>query len=146
MIDDNKQAITETQKDDQGNKAHDLPNTNFAAGTLFTNPGDFHGLGLAKTFATETLPGLIYLHLLLRLPYLYFSRVDKIFLDAQLSMSEIKQMALRVGANDGDSLSVQTEEGVPRAYLRLKVRWEELVDALMEEWKTLNIISVLLLG
>ncbi len=124
----------------------DTPQDTGTVDTLLRDSGGSNKLNEVKKFATETLPGIIYLHMLLRLPYLYFSRVDRIFFDARLSMSEIKQMALRVGAREGDPLRVQTREGVPRTYLRLKIRWEELVDALMEEWKTLNIISALLLG
>ncbi len=64
-------------------------------------------------------------------------------------------MALRVGARDDGpersfgasaQMAAGSEGTVPRSYLRLKDRWEEHVDALMEEWKTLNIISALLLG
>lgn len=69
-------------------------------------------------------------------------------------MEEIKEMALQDGS--ADIITVQHQVGhrffvegageQPPAYLRLKARWEELIDTLMEEWKTLNIISVLLLS
>ncbi len=129
---------TKTQRDDQGS-VNELPDTN-AVGTLPQNPGVSHRPGLVKTFATETLPGLLYLHLLLRIPYLYFSRMNKIFSEAQLAIKEIKRMALWVGASDGDR-----PHRSRNAYLRLEARWKEFVDALMEEWKTLNMISALLL-
>ncbi|KAF9449378.1 hypothetical protein P691DRAFT_667543, partial [Macrolepiota fuliginosa MF-IS2] len=35
---------------------------------------------------------------------------------------------------------------MPKAYLRLKKNWEDFIDNLLREWKTLNIISGLLLS
>lgn len=72
---------------------------------------------------------------------------------AELSMEEIKEMALQDGSADavaikhqvGHHYFVEGAGGQSPAYLRLKAGWEELIDTLMKEWKTLNIISVLLL-
>ncbi len=44
------------------------------------------------TFITETLPRLFYLHALLRLPALYFSRVARIFEDAEVSRPDVQRM------------------------------------------------------
>ncbi len=99
-----------------------------------------------KTFATGTFTGRLYFHLLLRFPYHYYSRVGSIFVDAQLSVREIKEIVLRLGAIEGDPQGAQMGAGVPHAYSRLKVRWEQLVETLTEEWKTLNTISLFLLG
>ncbi|KAJ3569974.1 hypothetical protein NP233_g4707 [Leucocoprinus birnbaumii] len=95
-------------------------------------------------FLTGILPRQIYLHCLLRLPYMYFSRVDQIFVDANLSMEEIKEMALRDSV--GGLIQRRKSARMPRAYLRLKKNWEHFIDNLMREWKTLNIISGLLLS
>jgi hypothetical protein len=95
-------------------------------------------------FLTSILPRQIYLHCLLRLPYMYFSRVDQIFVDAHLSLEEIKEMALQDGI-DG-RMHGRKSKGMPRSYLRLKKNWESFIDNLMREWKTLNIISGLLLS
>lgn len=96
----------------------------------------------------------IYLYLLLGLPALYFSRMTKIFKDADMTMSEIKQMALEMptlieGKNQNARFLMPSgfEPSTPPArYENLKYNWESLIDSLMREWKSFNIISVLLLS
>ncbi len=109
-------------------------------------------------FLSDTLPRQIYLHFLLRLPSLYFSRVDRIFTDADLTLSEIKDMALCATAEDSAILythmlnfghDVHSEvaiDSLPPSYRRLKDGWESFIDNLMKEWKTLNIVSGLLVA
>lgn len=105
----------------------------------------------AAAFVGKTLPQQIYLHLLLRLPSLYFSRVARIFEEADLTLPEIKKMALETasqGSPDSfDALSFEVGiTAVPPQYERLKTTWESFIDSVMREWKTFNIISVLLLS
>ncbi|KJA18069.1 hypothetical protein HYPSUDRAFT_45651 [Hypholoma sublateritium FD-334 SS-4] len=105
----------------------------------------------AAAFVGKTLPRQIYLHLLLRLPSLYFSRVARIFEEADLTLPEIKKMALETasqGSPDSfDALSFEAGiTAVPPQYERLKTTWESFIDSVMREWKTFNIISVLLLS
>lgn len=113
----------------------------------------------------DLIPRQMYLNMLLRLPYLYFSRVSRIFEDAELTVKEIKDMAL------DDCTAVQTGyampapiyyqspapygdesdwEGLPplpsQSFTNLKTSWETFVDSLIKEWKTFNIVSVLLLS
>lgn len=139
-------------------------------------------------FLFDTVPRQIYLYLLLRLPYLYFSRVTRVFEETEMSMPVIKQAILDaarakaevgyydagmpvpvpVGAGqnawmpdnkgvDGNGAAVMSSqphlpwaywEPPPEsfAYARLQNTWEAFVDSLQKEWKTLNIISVLLLS
>ena len=99
-------------------------------------------------FLLDTLPRQIYLNLMLRLPQLYFTHVIRIFEDAEMSMPEIKKMAL--GANNylkDPTISKTLESGFasPR-FDNLKRSWSAFIDSLMREWKTMNIISVLLLS
>ena len=100
-------------------------------------------------FFFVAFPKQIYLLLLLRLPSLYFSRVARIFEDADLSLPEIKKMALET-ASQGLTHEYEIEmafesPSVPAAYKRLTSTWEYFIDSVMREWKTFNIISVLLL-
>lgn len=99
-------------------------------------------------FFLDTIPRQIYLHFLLRLPYLYFSRVTRIFEEATLSMREIKNMAVESLRHGGDPVHGLTFPGreEPRSYSNLKNTWEMYIDSLLKEWKTLNIVSVLLLS
>ncbi len=102
-------------------------------------------------FVGKTLPRQVYLHLLLRLPSLYFSRVARIFEEADLTLPEIKKMALETASQGSpdtfDALSFEAGiAAVPPQYERLKVTWESFIDSVMREWKTFNIISVLLLS
>lgn len=112
---------------------------------VYNSPKTYEEISL-KTylimFFTSILPRQMYLHCLLRLPYMYFSRVDQIFVDAQLTLEEIKEMALRDSVDGRHGRRYK----MPKAYSRLKKNWEDFIDNLMREWKTLNIISGLLLS
>jgi hypothetical protein len=105
-------------------------------------------------FLIDTLPRQIYLYFLLCLPYMYFSRVAHIFEEAEISLPRIKQGVIDAArkAREQNSASDTTHNwrlGTPSsnaAYLNLQRTWELFIDSLMREWKTLNIISVLLLS
>lgn len=102
-------------------------------------------------FVFDTIPRLLYSYALLRLPSLYFARVARVFEDADLSMPEIKRMALELANQYTENvhqvlftnLSNQAPPSSP--FWDLKTNWESFIDSLLREWKTLNIISVLLL-
>ncbi|KAI0075404.1 hypothetical protein K474DRAFT_1559655, partial [Panus rudis PR-1116 ss-1] len=121
-------------------------------------------------FLTDTLPRQLYLHALLRLPALYFSRVARIFEDAELSKHEIHRMVQMCippenGENTNSTQGPGTASPIPAAartdpYLpfpdewvppavspalaRFKHSWELFVDSVLREWKTLNLVSALL--
>lgn len=105
-------------------------------------------------FLLDTLPRQIYLYFLLCLPYLYFSRVAHIFQAAELSLPKIKQEVIAQSRHEHDSYSGDSPsyswgfgQPVPSpAYLNLQKTWELFIDSLLREWRTLNIISVLLLS
>lgn len=103
-------------------------------------------------FLLDTLPRQIYLHVLLTLPSLYFSRVARIFEDAELSMPDIKKMAVVTASQWKDPSNVtnanwnfEPSNGSPH-FSHLKTSWEHFIDSLNREWKTLNLVSVLLLS
>ncbi|KIK00476.1 hypothetical protein K443DRAFT_610856 [Laccaria amethystina LaAM-08-1] len=106
----------------------------------------------ATAFLLDTVPRQIYLHFMLRLPSLYFSRVTRIFEDAEMSMPEIKKMALEATsgwkdpAKDLNRGFIFDPQELTPPYASLQNSWQNFIDSLMREWKTLNIISVLLLS
>jgi hypothetical protein len=102
-------------------------------------------------FLFMTIPEQVYLLLLLRLPALYFSRVARIFEEANLSLPEIKQMVLET-ASQGLTHEYEFQMAlerepccIPPAYKRLTSTWGSFINSLMREWKTFNIVSALLL-
>ncbi|KIM38640.1 hypothetical protein M413DRAFT_29891 [Hebeloma cylindrosporum] len=102
-------------------------------------------------FLLDTLPRQIYLYFLLRLPYLYFSRVTRIFEEAEMTMPQIKQGILEAAmllkepvSGIADAWKLEPVESVQ--YSKLQNTWQTFIDSLMREWKTLNIIAVLLLS
>lgn len=127
-----------------------------------------------RHFLVDIFPRQIYLHTLLRLPALYFSRVSRIFEDAEVSKHEVYRMieacapangedglAAGLAANGAFSAAFGTARGrnggsvfpfpedwnppsVSPALVRFKHSWEVFVDSLLREWKTLNLVSVLL--
>ncbi|KAG6896832.1 hypothetical protein C0992_005787 [Termitomyces sp. T32_za158] len=129
-------------------------------------PPGAHGVTTLPTssyivaFLLDTLPRQIYLYFLLTLPSLYFSRVARIFEDAELSMPDIKRMVISSPNGFEDQFPSATRilgtwktpnYSAPSPFnfqvvARFKTSWEQFVDSLMEEWKTLNLVSVLLLS
>jgi len=98
-------------------------------------------------FLFDTIPRQVYLNCLLRMPYLYFYRVTRIFEEAQLRMSEIERMAVEASgawksATGWDFRPI--EHSTP--YENLQKSWDSFINDLLREWKTLNIVSVLLLS
>ena len=112
----------------------------------------------AHMLAFDTLPRQLYLHSQLRLPSLYFSRVARIFEDAAVSRPEIQRILDTVEAVETEYVQGRSrtvglpfpEEWVPPtvspALARFKRSWENFVDSLVREWKTLNVLSALLLS
>lgn len=94
-----------------------------------------------EVFVTDAFPRQMYLLFLFRLPALYFLRVTRIFEEADLTLTEIKEMALHVNAED----SYLAIASLYPAYQRLITAWELFINKLVKEWETLNVVSVLLL-
>jgi hypothetical protein len=114
-------------------------------------PESVHLMTYVAAFALDTLPRQLYLHFLLRLPYMYYSRVTRIFEEAEMSMPQIKQgileAAIQLKEPVKDVADAWVLEPVESAqYSKLQNTWQSFIDSLMREWKTLNIISVLLLS
>jgi hypothetical protein len=111
---------------------------------------------IALAFLLDTVPRGIYLCCHLGIPVLYYSRVERIFIEAELSLGEIKDMALRSTAGESRSFDIylvevgydqyldSPNELLPPSYRRLKSSWERLVDNLLMEWKIFNLVSALL--
>ncbi|KAJ6616990.1 hypothetical protein B0H10DRAFT_1346840 [Mycena sp. CBHHK59/15] len=90
----------------------------------------------------DSIPRQVYLHFLLRIPSLYFSRVARIFEDAQLSLPDIKRMARATAeqwnAKESPSgplmfLAHPDQMPLPRSLLNFRSSWEGFIDALMRE-------------
>lgn len=116
----------------------------------------------------------IYRHFLLRLPSVYFTRVSKVFEEAELSRVEVQKMIeaskrarnrrLRRGQRQAQSESHARRDPPPdsldfwpneREWMtpivspslqRFKQSWDEFMESLQKEWKTLNVVSALLLS
>ncbi|KAK7033927.1 hypothetical protein VNI00_012551 [Paramarasmius palmivorus] len=168
------------------------PQTPVGTCTQCLYPDCMHRLPTSTwSFFTDSLPRVIYLHLLLRLPSMYFSRVARIFEDAEVSRPDIQRMmegcfggasfytdgpedrnnrsrTATFGAATGNTgqpgrtdFAAQVDSGpqlpaytfeewpVPRvtpALRKFKHSWEDFIDSLLREWKTLNVVSALLLS
>lgn len=102
-------------------------------------------------FVLDTAPRQAYLHCHLRLPYMYFSRINRIFRAAGLSVEDIKEGMLDKALREQELL----DEPGPWAsevldsnttYDRLQKTWNALISSLINEWTNLNIVSALLLA
>jgi len=104
-------------------------------------------LAMVAKFIFDAVPRQLYLHFLLRLPYFYFSRVARIFEEAEMSMLEIKEMGnANVDQHQHNFIEFPQTVYMGPHMLKLKASWEGFIDSVLREWKTLNIISVLLLS
>ena len=101
---------------------------------------------VAGRFVLQTLPRTMYIHLLLRLPSLYFGRVARIFEEADLSLSEIKKMAIETAVQGQFDFQTMEMNMVPPQYERLTTTWQSFINDVLREWQTFNIVSVLLLS
>lgn len=117
-------------------------------------PGTTERLEHIRFIMIDLVPRQTYLHLLLRLPSLYFSRVARIFIDAEISRPDVQRLV--DACREGDNSTI-VEGGLPppdewqvptvsAPLARFKMEWEEFVQSLMKEWKTLNLVSALLLS
>ncbi|OAX34449.1 hypothetical protein K503DRAFT_774526 [Rhizopogon vinicolor AM-OR11-026] len=118
----------------------------------------------SRYFLMDTLPRQTYLHLLLRLPSLYFSRIARVYEDAELSRPDIQRLIdacapqphltsspIPPGAHYHPQPALPladewTTANVSPALVRFKNSWEAFIDSLLREWKTLNLVSALLLS
>jgi hypothetical protein len=90
----------------------------------------------------------IYRHMLLRLPSIYFSRVSLVFSDAEVSRPEVQRMI--EGRNRGEAYHWPADHewvapNVSPSLIRFKESWESFVESVLKEWKTLNVLSALLM-
>ncbi|KAJ7065422.1 hypothetical protein C8F01DRAFT_1125580 [Mycena amicta] len=89
--------------------------------------------------------------ILLRIPSLYFSRVARVFEDARTSIPDIHRMA-RARSNQWKqpneilTWADYDPEPLPSSLIHLRASWESFIDSLMREWKTINVVSVLLMS
>ncbi|KAL0954996.1 hypothetical protein HGRIS_003922 [Hohenbuehelia grisea] len=88
----------------------------------------------------------LYLHFLLRMPSLYFTRVARVVDDAELSQEDIQNMALTTDAGTYLLNWYGPRRQMSPAVSKFRESWDELINSLMEEWRNQNIISVLLLS
>lgn len=121
----------------------------------FFGSARFHSVHIV---AFDMLPRQMYLHTQLRLPSLYFSRVARIFQDAAVSRPELQRIIDACEAAGSETTPFRTtgtllpfpEDWVPPnvspALARFKLSWETFVASLVREWKTLNVLSALLLS
>jgi hypothetical protein len=106
-------------------------------GPYYTNWQEPKLTGIAFKFMSITVPRQMYLYILFRLPSLYFSRVGKIFEEANISVGETKRIALQASSH----LLFE-----PSAHEKLTSSWEFFIGSVTEEWKTFNVVSTLLLA
>jgi hypothetical protein len=106
---------------------------------------------IALTVIFEKFPQQLYMAMLLHLPALYFTRVSRILEDAELTMHKVRQLykpaqhtAVAEPTSDEERAKEKEEELLSVAHFRMM--WGLFVDSIVREWKTLNIISALLLS
>ncbi|RDB16432.1 hypothetical protein Hypma_002755 [Hypsizygus marmoreus] len=94
---------------------------------------------------------LAYHWMFLQIPMFYFTRVTRIFKEVRLSTDDLTKKVIQTLVNQ----ETQGQRLGTRAYFididdpqvsNLKTLWESFIDSLMREWKTLNIVSVLLMS
>ena len=94
------------------------------------------GLSFTISHITDQILRQVYRHVLLRLPSMYFSRLYRVF--------TLSKMATIDAGFLGPSPYYRSD---PQwALIRFQALWDSLVDSLISEWNTLNVIAILLVG
>ena len=96
-----------------------------------------------------TLLNQLYLHFLLRLPSLYRGRVARILEGAELTVLDFRLMAQQPQSNPTPwrvrSWGLDDHRsGVSHVLVDFGKDWVGFIDSLLEEWRTLNVVSTLL--
>ncbi|KAI6155961.1 hypothetical protein BKA82DRAFT_1006775 [Pisolithus tinctorius] len=136
----------------------------------FNQGPDIEQKPIRKYGARECLTNTLrqaYLLLMLGLPSLYFSRIARVFEEAEVSQPDIDRLIRACQANQDRRVRMspipQTanvyrhDHGLPfsddwttgnegQQLIRFKNSWESFIDSLLREWKTLNLVSALLLS
>ncbi|KIJ45006.1 hypothetical protein M422DRAFT_251654 [Sphaerobolus stellatus SS14] len=125
-------------------------------------PEDIPLLTYMSAFLLDTIPRQIYLHMLLHIPALYWSQVARIFNDTNLGVDVMKLLAEEIdeklhGLTDGipnnitlyqssgQRYSVVASDPLYSSVVNLEKIWDSFIDSVLREWKTCNVVSVLLL-
>lgn len=109
---------------------------------------------------------LLYTILLLFLPKLYLSRIERLDGNADLAREGLFKMATKETWSDkvpsstpregraflnhileleNNTYSKRDVYQLPPSYRTLGKRWTDFIDNLLQEWQTLNVVSVLLI-
>lgn len=131
-----------------------LPEPNLPNDFFMPSTHKWHDIPHLFSQFTEEFLRQLYFNLHLRLPSHYFTRVAMIFENAALTVVEVKEMILE--AKGGGRPGLRTPAGGfitsdhlirPRnAYEKIESSWNTLIESLLREWETLNVVSVLLLS
>ena len=87
----------------------------------------------------------MYKHMLLRIPSMYHTRLCQLFADADVSKPDIEQLIKNIDKGETFAEDWSPSSTTP-GLKRFKHNWEAFVDQVMQEWKTLNVVSALLLS
>lgn len=141
LLEDADSKVSENTTDEE---AHALPRSSSCRDSILA-------------FLADTLSSQIYMPFFLYLPSHYFNRVDRLSRDANMALKEILDLAVELNVTCGNdfqtkildlgqhsSPSIVDPESLPPAYRQLTIRWSCFIDDLLEEWRTLNIVSALL--
>lgn len=99
-------------------------------------------------FAWQKIPRQVYLYVLLGLPILYSTRVTKLIKEVEAHSLEIKKATQTMPEHTINQCRVSSTTFDPSIMLPMNLEhtWESFIDLLMREYKTFNLISVLLLS
>lgn len=116
-----------------GNAGSTTPSHSFQVTQLTSDAGvDSPFQSLPFALATQ-IPSLFYTLLLLGLPSVYWERARRIIEDPNLSREFLE------GWLSGKLIDTDLSK-------KIDASWEQFLDSHLEEWKTLNVVSVLLCG
>ena len=96
------------------------------------------------------IPNQVYLCMMLRIPAFYFGRVARLFEGGGLRTEDIRYM-IATSHVQRMRLESESESNDPALAMRpvlraFMIRWDQFISILVEDWKTLNLISALLLS
>ncbi|KAF7329936.1 hypothetical protein MKEN_00257500 [Mycena kentingensis (nom. inval.)] len=87
-----------------------------------------------------------YFLVLLRTPSLYFTRISRLFEDANVGLPDILRLVAEQPTEQDAFQIYSTPANLPTRILQFRTTWNNFIDSLMREWKTQNVVSALLLS
>jgi hypothetical protein len=137
---------TQAEHEDNPSETRRLLGDEEAMNMLPDEDREVGGCHMALNYISDAT-GQVYRLGHLFLPSVYISRVDQLISESGLDIRDIVDITFCARSNPTPTQN-EAEAGAsrtPPAYEKLQEEWKDMIDDFIEEWRTLTIISAMLI-